>query len=290
MEEKTRASVARGADLDQLTDKGYCVCENVLSADLLQRLQPAAERALSAHAYDPEPTNQGRISAMPYSESAFVDLMAWPGALDILHRLGFAEPRFWSGFVIAKERGEPPLYWHQDWVFWDEPEATAPLPHQLFIMYYLTDTSVENGCLRLIPRSHRQRLPLHDQLGEGHESDIRTRTDHDHPAFAPHPDEVAVPVRAGDAVLGDARLLHSAHRNQTPHRRTVLTLWYLPRYADMSARLRAGYCGRLRPERLEGLDAATLERLRPLMPACDQTVEPAAWNRVPGAGRPSHSA
>ena len=50
-----------------------------------------------------------------------------------------------------------------------------------------------------------------------------------------------MPVKAGDLVVGDARLLHSANVNRTDERRTVLTLWYLPRYDETSERVRAGY-------------------------------------------------
>ena len=30
--------------------------------------------------------------------------------------------------------------------------------------YYLTDTTPENGCLKVIPRTHRKRIDLHDKL------------------------------------------------------------------------------------------------------------------------------
>ena len=50
--------------------------------------------------------------------------------------------------------------------------------------------------------------------------------DLNHPAFQKAEGEVDVPVRAGDVVIGDARLLHSAHANQSDLWRTVLTIWY----------------------------------------------------------------
>ena len=42
----------------------------------------------------------------------------------------------------------------------DEPRAYSDLPPQLFAMFYLTDTSPRNGCLRVIPGSHRKRHRL----------------------------------------------------------------------------------------------------------------------------------
>ena len=268
--------------LDQLTREGYCVFENILSGNLLGRLRSASDKVLDANEYEKKRSNQGNIVGMHYQNSAFLDLITWPAAFDALYLLGFERPRFWSGFVIAKEFDEPPLYWHQDWVFWDEPEAAESLPHQLFLMYYLTDTRVENGCLRLIPRSHRQRFEIHDQLGKGHDSDIRSTADYAHPAFSRHPDEIDVAVKSGDLVIGDARLLHSANRNKTAQRRTVLTLWYLPRFDQASARVRAGYTQRVNTDALKTLTPQELDRLNPLLPEYEGEGEAAEWNRVPG--------
>ena len=58
------------------------------------------------------------------------------------------------------------------------------------------------------------------------------------------PGEVDVAVTAGDLVIGDSRVLHAAHANTTGERRTVLTTWYLPRYDELSERLRASYQSR----------------------------------------------
>ena len=83
---------------------------------------------------------------MEHQEPVFSELIALPETQRALHALGFGRPRYWSGFVIAKEPHSGPLYWHQDWPFWDDPASAEPLPHQLFLMWYLVDTRPENGC------------------------------------------------------------------------------------------------------------------------------------------------
>ena len=268
--------------LNQLITEGYCIFEDVLSDDLLHRLRAASDQLLDENEYETKKNNQGNIVAIQYQDSAFLDLITWQGAIDALNQLSFHRPKYWSGFVIAKEPHEPPLYWHQDWVFWDEPEAADRLPHQLFLMYYLTDTRVENGCLRLIPQSHIRRFDIHDLLDKGHESEIRSTTDYSHPLMSKHPAEIDVPVKAGDLVIGDARILHSANRNQTDKRRTVLTLWYLPRLDEASERVQAGFRSRLYIDPLTKLTSEELQRLQPLIPEYDGDGELAEWNRVPG--------
>jgi len=41
-----------------------------------------------------------------------------------------------------------------------------------------------------------------------------------------HPDAVDLPVKAGDLVLNDARLLHAARANNTDRRRTLVLQWH----------------------------------------------------------------
>ena len=55
--------------------------------------------------------------------------------------------------------------------------------------------------------------------------------------FSNHPDQVDVKSKAGDLVLGDARVLHAARKNQTDQRRNLLLLWHnrpetVPEYWD----------------------------------------------------------
>ena len=48
-----------------------------------------------------------------------------------------------------------------------------------------------------------------------------------------------VPVKAGDLVIGDARLLHAAHANKSHARRTNITLWYYPDFANLPEPIQA---------------------------------------------------
>ena len=44
--------------------------------------------------------------------------------------------------------------------------------------------------------------------------------------FSDDPDQVYVPVKAGDLVLLDGRILHAADRNRTDQRRTLVLAWH----------------------------------------------------------------
>ena len=70
-----------------------------------------------------------------------------------LEAMGFGGSRFWKAVIISKPGPSPRLYWHQDCMWWDDPRAYGDYSPMIFLMYYLDDTSRENGCLRLLTRS-----------------------------------------------------------------------------------------------------------------------------------------
>ena len=183
-----------------------------------------------------------------------------------------------SGYVISKPPSSPALFWHQDWWGWDDPSSYTPLPQQLFLMYYLVDTTPHNGCLRLLRGSHLQRHRMHDEVPDAHTDELRRVADPDHPAYQSIPEEVDVPVAAGDVVIGDSRLLHSAHANKSAQRRTVITLWYFPYFDLLSDGLRAAIA---RPREWVGWDDEDRTRVADLLPTYDGAAEPVPRNRMP---------
>jgi hypothetical protein len=171
---------------------------------------------------------------MAYQHTVLAEFLAHPGALPALRQLGFDEPRFGHGRIISKPPHSPPLFRHEDGRFRNDPRSYTPQPITCFLMFYLTDTTPRNGCLRVIPGSHQKRHPLHDRISPIHTNELTRFADPDGPAFSRVDDELDVPVKAGDLVIGYDRMLHASHGNQTDERRTVLTLWYYPDFIGLA--------------------------------------------------------
>lgn len=268
----------------QLLTDGYCLFEQVLDGVLLAELVRVTDALLDAQ--PPEHHHrfryQGSNINVAYQHSVFARLFSWPAALSALASLGYPNPKWWSAYLLSKPPHGPPLYWHQDWWAWDDPCSADPHPAQVFLMYYLTDTNRQNGCLRLIPGTHCRRADLHDLLPPAH-SEETYEAPLDSAIFSCHPQEIDVLVKAGDLVVGDARLLHAAHANQTDQRRSLLTLWYFPGYDELPDSIRA-FVSRKKPlappDWWEG-EAGELMEL--LVPFYAGNAQPAKWNRVPGA-------
>jgi hypothetical protein len=266
---------------EQLITDGFCLAENVLDPDMLSRLQQTTNQLLDAQSdekYDEQRSTGSMVDVG--SHPIFAELVVYPPARTVLEALGFLRPKWMSGYVISKPPESPALFWHQDWWGWNDPSSYTPLPQQLFLMYYLVDTTPHNGCLRLLRGSHLNRHRMHDEVPNAHTDELRRVTDPDHPAYQSIPEEVNVPVKAGDLVIGDSRLLHSAHANKSDLRRTVITLWYFPYFDLLSAGLRAAIA---RPREFDGWDKEAKARTADFIPIYEGTAEPVAWNREPSA-------
>lgn len=213
---------------EQMIRDGYCVVDGILTEEFLEELRAESERLIAAHEPPPDVKYQGQHVDVRGEDNVLIQkLLEWGPTRQALEEMGFGDFESTGGIIIlTKDPGEPALYWHQDWMQWNDPMSLSPWPQTMFVSYYLRDTTVENGCLKVIPGTHHKRITLHDQLIPAHEQGARF-VEEDHPVmFGDHPDQVDVCVSGGALVLADARLLHSARRNLTNQRRTLILAWH----------------------------------------------------------------
>ena len=263
-----------------LQQKGYCVLRDAAGERLLNRTRACVDKALAET--DPQRLAWARapgslINSDNYPELA--DLIGNRRALAQLDRMGLEEIRFWKAVIISKPPGGPRLYWHQDCLMWQDRRAYGDRPPMIFLMYYLEDTTRANGCLRLLPGTHRRRHLLHD-LGEAHTRAINRMDDPDDPRFLDYPGEVDVPVRAGDVVVGDARMFHAAHANRSAEKRTVITIWFHPFFSDLEEPTQSWIHDRMHSQHA-GWPPEALAKIQPLIPRYRGSAAPMEQNRQP---------
>ena len=231
---------------EQLLEEGFCVLDDVLEHPFLRELRDWSDHLLRTTELSPKWKYQGsdihisgirhrskRNSELPAHE--IVDrLIQYPAG--ILEALKLDDHRSGGTFqIISKPPHGAPLYWHQDWARWNDPVSMSPWPQQIFLNWYLSDTNVANGCLRVIPRSHRQRIDLHRHLVAPHEGGGYDVDEENEWMFLDHPNAIDVPVKAGQLLIGDARILHGTHGNSSSDKRTVLLGWYYRKSNDAPA-------------------------------------------------------
>ncbi|MYE27578.1 MAG: phytanoyl-CoA dioxygenase family protein [Chloroflexi bacterium] len=264
----------------QLDRDGFCLLEGLIDDGMIARLRAVTDRVIARQEAAHFERQRAQGSLIRVTEDPFMArLIAYRPILQALARLGFPDPKWGSGFIISKPPKSPPLFWHQDARFWDDPISYTPRTIQCFLMIYLVDTTRHNGCLRLIPGSHLKRHRLHDALPDAHEDDLSRAADTAHLAFQRAEGEVEVPVKAGDVVMGGARLLHAAHGNNSDQRRTNITLWYYPDFANLPESIRAYLADSDWPADWQAHNGDLLEPLRPVYAG---DTAPIRLNRRPG--------
>jgi ectoine hydroxylase-related dioxygenase (phytanoyl-CoA dioxygenase family) len=108
--------------------------------------------------------------------------------------------------------------WHQD-----NGYGQLDPPNSITTLTALEDSDEENGCLWIVPGSHREGLLATYAHGEG-DRDIDVRPDVSR--------AIPVPLRAGEALMIHSLMLHSSQGNRSPHRDRRLLFM---RYADADA-------------------------------------------------------
>lgn len=272
---------------EELLRDGYCRIPGVLDAETLDRMRGVSGELTGAMSDEDRRTHKYTGSMISLADDErFSELIAYAKTLEAFQSLGFEDLRWTSGYVISKPPHSPSLFWHQDWGGWNEPESYEEAPLQLFAMFYLVDTTPENGCLRVIPGTHVRRHQLHEVLAEAH-SKATYEGDESSTEHEAVEGEVDVPVMAGDLVIGDARLLHASHPNDSDASRTVVTIWYIPGFGGLSASLRRMF-GTIHANRSSGVyeawSAEARERVRGLLPPMEGAADGLSLHRVPDAG------
>ena len=83
-------------------------------------------------------------------------------------------------------------------------------------------------------------------------------------------------MKAGSLLLGDSRLLHGTHPNNSNGRRTCITLWYLSRFESLPERVRVGFsnewAGKSGETMLPGVDDGRLLEREGMIPRCDAAI------------------
>ena len=142
----TDSTNSSSAKLKQLQDEGYCILENVADEALLERTRDCVNHAIATLDVDQLTRNVSPgtlIDSGPHPELA--GIVGNPTALKALNDMGLQNSKFWKAVIISKPSAGPRLYWHQDCLMWQDPRSYSDIPPMIFLMYYMEDTTRENG-------------------------------------------------------------------------------------------------------------------------------------------------
>jgi len=203
------------------SEQGYVVVPGVLDAEEVFRIDAEVDRMVPRVPDASAP--DGWIFALHRKESALCTALASDDRVLALVE-GVVGPgvSLHSSKLVAKmPHSDEVCHWHQDEGFYfdgSEPDMRSDVRMSIWIP--LQDPTEANGCLWVVPGSHRAGIERYRTVGDGHCRRRLLRSD--------HADAHAVPLRikAGDAVLFSAYLWHQSRGNRTDRVRRAFIVSY----------------------------------------------------------------
>ena len=207
-------------------EHGYVVPEFRLSSDRVTHLRNALDRVIAANP-DRRPEQlvsvhmAGKNSEGVTGDYEFMAVCQDESILNIVEQLIGPDIVLWGCQAFCKPPGDGmEVPWHQDGHYWPiKPLATCTL------WIAIDDSLIENGCLRVIPGSHRsRRLTTHRKE---HRDDLVLNQRVEVGEF----DEgaaVDVELEAGQMSLHDVYMIHGSSPNRSSSRRAGLAIRYMP--------------------------------------------------------------
>ena len=149
------------------------------------------------------------------------ELMRNTQILDAVEDLIGPDILCWNTFFWIKEPlSETFVSWHQDLRYWGLDND-----HLVSVWLALSPATLETGCMRVLPGSHKGELLPHTDEYKQH--NLLTRGQE----IAVKVDEaktVAMPLQPGEISLHNVRLAHASGPNRSTDRRIGLSMHYMP--------------------------------------------------------------
>jgi len=255
--------------LEAFEKDGYAIFRNVLDAQLISEAADHVDWLLKQNpGVRPEQLHNDLMTDDPF----WVRLISDPRLVDIAEAFIGPNIALFASHYIAKppESGQSVL-WHQDGSYWPlEPMEVVTL------WLAVSDSVVENGCMRVIPGTQHERLLTEEEL-EKHDDGTNVLGSGMHVDELDEAKAVDVELKAGDVSVHHPAIIHGSEGNRSQRWRKGLTIRYIPSSTRIVTDLWWPSAFMLRGEPVEGVN-----RYRPYPKFVDGKHMPfhdsAAWN------------
>ena len=208
--------------------EGYLGLENVLPADDVEALRQATDEFVEKSrectendavfdletGHSPEEPKLRRLKSPAQQHETYDCMLRHRVILDIVEQL-IGPNIFTNGNKLNMKSPEfgSPVEWHQDWAFYPHTNDDV-----LAVGVAMDDMLAANGCLQVIPKSHKG--PILDHHHEGNFAGMVTEEDFDDSDAAP------IELHAGGISIHHVRALHGSLPNISNIPRRLLLLQY----------------------------------------------------------------
>lgn len=203
--------------VEKYDKEGYLIFPDVLDSDLMKEAQEHIQWLIEKNPnLRPEALHNDLVKNDPF----WLRLVSDKRLLDIAETFIGPDIALFASHYISKPafNGQPVL-WHQDGSYW-------PLEPMKVITLWLAvdDSIVENGCLRVIPGSHK--IKLQEMKGSFEVENVLSSEIEKE--FVDESKAVDLILKSGSVSIHHPNIIHGSKANHSPHRRAGLTIRYIP--------------------------------------------------------------
>ena len=202
--------------LDEYHDNGFTIFRNVIDEGLLREINDHYHWLRTKFSeFRPEHLHHPLMR----DDAFWVRVVTDSRLLDIAEIfLGENLACFTAHYICKPPIDGQAVLWHQDGAYWKlEPMKAATL------WLAVDESTSENGCLRMIPGSHR--MPLHNiKVRHDIPNMLSSIVDYDEFDLA---DAVDIVLQPGDISVHHPHIIHGSERNTSAKRRCGLDLGYM---------------------------------------------------------------
>jgi chlorinating enzyme len=202
--------------------EGYLKFGRIFTEPEMDALRAHVDELIAAL---PEGKRPEEMDVPHFNDPWLFRYLADPRVLDVIE--GFIGPDIilWSSHFIAKPKGDgKAVPWHTDGAYW----GSRLNPMKVITLWLAVDEStLENGCMRVIPGSHTQVAAALDQYESVDQArnvfGARLRDE-----FVDEARAVDLELKVGECHFHDAWTVHGSNPNNSPKRRCGYTMRYMP--------------------------------------------------------------
>lgn len=199
----------------QYEEEGYVIFRGVLDRTLIAETDAHVDWLIGRH---PELRPEQLGHRLSRDDPFWVRLVSDERLVDIAEKfIGPDVALFATHYICKPPKTGQAVRWHQDGAFW-------PLEPMEVITLWLaiTESDPDNGCLRVIPRTHTMELEGMREAEDGSVlgSEIDAQVDEEH--------AVDLVLEPGDVSVHHPSIVHSSNANTSDRWRRALTIRYIP--------------------------------------------------------------
>ena len=202
--------------LKQYEDDGYIIPDFNMPEDLLKKIEKRHDELLKKY-----PQFKNYCPAILHYDERFLEFCKNEIILNYVEQILGPNFALWNSSFFAK----PPIDghatpWHQDGQYWPiRPLATCT------VWLAIDDANVENGCLRFIKGSHKDKKLKNHNINNNENLTLNQELDKN--AFN-EKDAVNLILKRGQISLHDVYLVHGSEANKSSRPRRAITMRFMP--------------------------------------------------------------